>query len=120
LNSIRFFETLAMGRIPILISDDAVLPLEDQIDYAALILRLPEVRIAEIGAFLRDWFARTRPQEIGRRCLDARQTWERLLSPAREAQLVHHCLQQVKASNYQLHVAKAADVAALKHAMGKG
>ena len=50
LNSIRFFETLAMARIPILISDDAVLPLEDQIDYATLILRLPEVRIPEIGS----------------------------------------------------------------------
>lgn len=42
LNSRRFFETLAAGRIPVLISDAVKLPLEGLIDYAAFTVRVPE------------------------------------------------------------------------------
>src|SRR3989344_1856249 len=38
--SIRFYETLALGRIPILIDTDNVLPLEDEIDYEKFIIRV--------------------------------------------------------------------------------
>jgi len=42
LNSIRFFEALRMGRIPVLISDDTKLPMEDRIDYSRFMVRMPE------------------------------------------------------------------------------
>lgn len=42
LNSIRFFEALAYQRIPILISDDLKLPLENIIDYDKYCVRLKE------------------------------------------------------------------------------
>jgi hypothetical protein len=42
LNSRRFFETLAAGRIPVLISDAVKLPLEGLIDYSAFTVRVPE------------------------------------------------------------------------------
>ena len=43
--SIRFFEALSMGRIPILIDTDMVLPLEKMIDYSKFILRVPHTEI---------------------------------------------------------------------------
>lgn len=42
LNSFRFFEALAFGRIPVLFSDDAKLPMEDRIKYNEFVVRVPE------------------------------------------------------------------------------
>jgi hypothetical protein len=42
LNSIRFFEAVAAGRIPILISDNVKLPLSDMIDWSSVIIQLSE------------------------------------------------------------------------------
>lgn len=39
--SVRFYEALSLGRIPILIDTDMVLPFEDILDYAAFTLRVP-------------------------------------------------------------------------------
>jgi len=59
--SIRFFEALSMGRIPILIDTDMVLPLEKEIDYSKFIVRVPHTqmhtlpgRIAELYNSLSD------------------------------------------------------------------
>ncbi len=119
LNSFRFFETLASGRIPILISDECVLPFEDRIDYKNLILWLPEARIPEIEPFLLDFFAKTAPGEIARRCAAARTAWETYLSPVRQEQLVLRALRQIKAAKHALNAAQARDVANLREAMKK-
>lgn len=42
LNSIRFFESLRLGRIPILMADETKLPMEHLIDYSDFIIRVPE------------------------------------------------------------------------------
>lgn len=39
--SLRFFETLSLGRVPLLIDTEVVLPLEGVLDYDAFILRVP-------------------------------------------------------------------------------
>lgn len=119
LNSIRFFETLAAGRIPILISDDCVLPLEDQINYAAFSIRLPEFRIPEIGTFLADWFVQTPPEEVARMCATARLAWEEHLGPAAKEKLIVNALHRIKDSGYRLNVAQMADVQALRRATNK-
>ena len=46
LNSIRFYETIAAGRIPVLISDHCKLP--KFIDWSRLIIRVPEKNISNI------------------------------------------------------------------------
>lgn len=55
-NSERFFEALSHGRIPILLADNAKLPLEEIVNYDEFIIRIPECRINEtekyIGRFL--------------------------------------------------------------------
>jgi hypothetical protein len=55
LNSIRFFETLSYGRIPILIADHTSLPLENIIDYKKLIVKVPEGEIAELPNYVKHW-----------------------------------------------------------------
>jgi hypothetical protein len=45
LTSLRFFETLAFGRIPILVADQAALPLEEVIPYDEFVVRVPERQI---------------------------------------------------------------------------
>lgn len=39
-DSMRFYEILSLGRIPILIDTDSILPLEEKIDYSDFILRI--------------------------------------------------------------------------------
>lgn len=53
LNSARFFEALALGRIPILISDYSKLPLEESIDYSKFIVRAPENSLTSIPERIR-------------------------------------------------------------------
>ena len=51
--SLRFYETLALGRIPILVDTDTKLPFEDEIPYDEFIIRVPWKdmhRIADIVA----------------------------------------------------------------------
>lgn len=52
LNSIRFFESLRMGRIPVLISDDAKLPLEHKLNYEEFCVRVPENEIENSSKFV--------------------------------------------------------------------
>lgn len=55
LNSIRFFESLRMGRIPVLFADDTKLPLERLINYDNLIVRVPENAILEARDYVGRW-----------------------------------------------------------------
>lgn len=55
LNSIRFFETLAFGRIPILISDNTKLPLEQIIDYKKFVIFLPEKDVLNANKYIKDF-----------------------------------------------------------------
>tara|TARA_Y100001934_G_C12304001_1_gene751443 strand:- start:281 stop:1411 length:1131 start_codon:yes stop_codon:yes gene_type:complete len=49
MNSMRFYESLSFGRIPLLISDGCVLPFENRINYSDIIYRLNENEINEIN-----------------------------------------------------------------------
>jgi len=57
LNSIRFFEALRLGRIPVLIADDTKLPLEWMIDYDEFIVRVPEQEIADADKYINRWLS---------------------------------------------------------------
>lgn len=74
-NSIRFFETLALGRLPVLVSA-APLPFEDRIDYGRFVLRIPPSDTARAGALLHDWLAGVPDRELLERCREARHVWE--------------------------------------------
>ncbi len=58
-NSRRFYETLAFGRIPILLADDARLPLDWIIDWDACLVRVPEARAEHVADHIESFLART-------------------------------------------------------------
>ncbi|MDR3639217.1 MAG: exostosin family protein [Isosphaeraceae bacterium] len=60
LNSLRFFETLACGRLPILVADDTALPLEEEIPYGEFVVRVPEHRVEDWEIYL-EAFAAAHP-----------------------------------------------------------
>lgn len=58
-NSVRFYETLAFGRIPVLISDEARLPLEGLIPYDDFVVRVPETDLGSLFERLDAFRSRT-------------------------------------------------------------
>jgi len=56
--SIRFYEALALGRIPVLIDTDCVLPAENEIDYAASVVRVPHGDLAHADRHIADFYNR--------------------------------------------------------------
>lgn len=80
-SSIRFYETLCMGRIPVHVSDAYILPKADEIDYASFCLLLPEAEAPRTGEILRDWLAGKSLEERAAMCIKAREVWERHFRP---------------------------------------
>lgn len=96
----RFFEVLSMGRIPILISDDILLPLEENIEYSKAILRLSEENISQIENFLAPFFIANKSQDLIERFQYARFIWIEYLQPSKWGELIEYnlqkCLQKTK------------------------
>jgi hypothetical protein len=79
LNSIRFFEALRMGRIPVLIADDAKLPLEWIIDYNSFVVRVPEHDVISAKSHIQRWLE---DHDIVDASLEARRvSWEYFEDP---------------------------------------
>lgn len=81
--SYRFYEALALGRIPLFIDTDTPLPLEDLIDYDSFLLRLPFEKLRSIGAFVRERWAAMTPDEVENRQYAARAAFAEKLRPDR-------------------------------------
>lgn len=92
-NSIRFFETLAAGRIPVLVADTALLPLEDQISYDNCLLRISNQDAKQAGTILYSWLAAQTDQQLEQRCRLARSIWEAWFSPEGVCRLISQILQ---------------------------
>ncbi len=61
--SLRFFEILSLGRIPVLIDTDCPLPLEDELRYSDFILKIGYSDIYDIDKIIADFYERhTRDQ----------------------------------------------------------
>jgi hypothetical protein len=54
--SLRFFEALSLGRIPVVIDTDMILPLEDEIDYSKVAVICPMNEIGKIDFVIRKFF----------------------------------------------------------------
>ena len=50
--SSRFYETLSLGRIPVLIDTDMVLPFAEAIDYEAFVVRVPFTEVDRVGEYI--------------------------------------------------------------------
>ena len=80
-NSIRFYETLCCGRIPIFVNTDCVLPFEDSIDWKNLCLWVEEADISSIGEIVKEYHNNLSNDEFKKRQLHLRMIWEEYLSP---------------------------------------
>lgn len=78
--SYRLYETLMMGRIPIIIDSDQELPFESIIDYNRVGPIIPFEDISNINKALDSWFQKNYPMLEDIQVFN-RQIWERYMSP---------------------------------------
>ncbi len=74
----RFYEALSLGKIPILIDTDSMLPLEEEIPWDQLIVRVPSTRLPELPDRLMEWHSRLSPSEFRDLQRELRSLFERL------------------------------------------
>jgi hypothetical protein len=80
--SIRMYEVMYLGRIPVIFGNEIVYPLERQVDYEAFCLRIPLERVMDTGSILQGWLAGRRREELYARGVLACKTWHKYFSPA--------------------------------------
>jgi hypothetical protein len=73
----RFWEALAMGCVPLLISDNLVLPLEDRIDWHAIVLRLAEDDVDQ----LQDFVEAQDEEHLATMAEEGHRVWQEWFSP---------------------------------------
>jgi len=77
--SLRFYETLSLGRIPVIIDTDMPLPLEDRIDYAKCIVRVPWQESHRVGDYVSAFFASHTDEQLRMAQRQARNIFETYL-----------------------------------------
>ena len=79
--SVRFYEALCCGRIPVLIDTDTVLPFAAEIDYDKFIVRIPFEQVDSADRLLAEFDANLTDEEFAWRQARCRQVWLEYLSP---------------------------------------
>lgn len=100
-SSVRFYETLCMGRIPIHISDEYILPFADEIDYSEFCINIPESAIDLIGTIIEKWIRGKSSEQLENICRKARKVWEDYFDSSKsdEIMLKHLLCHKEKANN---------------------
>lgn len=78
--TIRFFEVMSMGRIPILISENCPLPFEEDIDYDSFILRIDENKVEKADEIISSWLSSQTLDQLQEKCMQNRRIWEHYFS----------------------------------------
>jgi hypothetical protein len=78
-SSARFYEVLSLGRIPILIDTEIILPLEDIIDYDSFILRIPYRQLDQLPDLVSKFYARLSDEDFVKMQQKARDVFLRYL-----------------------------------------
>jgi len=79
--SIRFYETLSLGRIPVLIDTDCVLPFESAIDWRKYCVMVKENKPAQAARAIREFHETLAPGEFEALQKACRRLWEEWFSP---------------------------------------
>lgn len=80
--SYRFYEALSAGRIPVLLDSDVLLPFEDQIPWAELIVRIPAAQVHSTPERILAFHRRFTPEQFLGHQQRLRQLWEQVCTPA--------------------------------------
>ena len=79
--SFRFFEALSLGRVPVLIDTDCVLPLEDELDYDEFVVRVPDDALATLPVRVEAFHRALDDRSFSALQSRIRAVWLRHLSP---------------------------------------
>lgn len=75
----RFLEALSLGRIPVLLDTDTVLPLEEEIDYEQVMVRVPMDRVQDTPKLIRAWYDKHTEEDWKLAQVAARELYVRVL-----------------------------------------
>jgi hypothetical protein len=87
-NTVRFFEAMYLGRVPVLVSDDCALPLDKEIDYPDFSFTIPEDAIPHAQELLHAFIRRHGPETLLHMGTIACRTWHRHFARTRAALMV--------------------------------
>jgi hypothetical protein len=79
--SIRLYEALSLGRIPLFVNTQCVLPYDWLVDWRQACVWVEEAELPGIGRILRDRHARVSPGEFAAQQFRARELFERWIRP---------------------------------------
>lgn len=79
--SIRFYETLCLGRIPIFIDTDCLLPFPEKLPYRELFPWIEMKDLPRAAGIVADFHARLGPDGFNERQLACRQLWQEHFTP---------------------------------------
>ena len=96
--SIRFYEALSCGRIPILIDTDCVLPYDFAIDWDHYCVRIKEHELSSIAQKVADFHDRLSAQEFVDLQHECRKLYQQWLSPEGFFANLHQCLKNANVS----------------------
>ncbi|MCX8148585.1 exostosin domain-containing protein [Thermaurantimonas aggregans] len=74
--SVRLYETLAMGRIPIFVNTDCLLPLADEVDWKKHVVWVDKTDLSKIGDIVLEFHNQLSPDEFIDLQLKNRKLWE--------------------------------------------
>lgn len=77
--SVRFFEALSLGRVPLLIDTECCLPLMEVIDYPSFILSVPYQKINQVANITADFYTKLTTEEFLNMQHLARENFEKYL-----------------------------------------
>ena len=79
--SLRFYETLCLGRIPLFINTDCVLPFESDIDYKRITLWVESKNLQYLPEIVMDFHQSLHEDDFRQKQLDCRKVWETYFTP---------------------------------------
>lgn len=77
--SVRFFEVLSLGRVPLFMDTDCALPLEDRIDYASFMLKIDVSDMPHAAQRITSFWQRMPDEQFAEMQRNARQAFEQFL-----------------------------------------
>ncbi|MBN3583016.1 hypothetical protein JYB64_11520 [Algoriphagus aestuarii] len=75
--SVRFYQTMAMGRIPVLIDTDSNLPYEERIPYQELIVRVPYADRGKVDVYIQKFLERKSNEDLKKIQSRCREIWKK-------------------------------------------
>ncbi|HEX2853344.1 MAG TPA: exostosin family protein [Opitutaceae bacterium] len=79
--SIRFYEAISLGRIPVFVNTQCVLPYDWLVDWKAACVWVEEKDLGRIGPFLRHYHAQLTPEEFAAKQRLARELFQKWICP---------------------------------------